>query len=74
MPVTVDVSRMIGGGYALRLQTAVTLSGPCMRCLEPAQREIEIEAREVDVVGSDDDDLSSPYVDDQRARRRGVGP
>ena len=31
-----DVSRMTGDGYALRLRFAAQLSGPCMRCLEPA--------------------------------------
>jgi uncharacterized protein len=35
-----------------------------MRCLEPAERVIEVDAREVDQPGSgDDDELTSPYVD-----------
>ena len=33
MPVELDVSRMTGGGYALRLRFAAAVSGPCMRCL-----------------------------------------
>jgi len=63
-PVTLDVSRMIGGGYALRLRANVPLAGRCMRCLEPAAPEIEIDAREVDVPGGDEE-LTSPYVDEQ---------
>lgn len=56
-----DVSRMTGGGYALRLRFAATLKGPCMRCLKDASRKIEVDAREVNVPGSDEE-LSSPYV------------
>jgi uncharacterized protein len=36
VPVKLDISRMSGRGYALRLRFAVGLSGPCMRCLEAA--------------------------------------
>ena len=39
MPVTLDVSRMLGGGYALRLRFAAAVAGPCMRCLKPAAPE-----------------------------------
>jgi uncharacterized protein len=59
-----DVSRMTGGGYALRLRFAATLAGPCMRCLKDARREVEVDAREVDVPG-EGEELSSPYVRDQ---------
>src|SRR5581483_7918633 len=34
--VRLDVSRMTGMGYALRLRFEARLSGPCMRCLEAA--------------------------------------
>jgi uncharacterized protein len=62
VPVRLDVSRT-RAGYALRLRFAVRLDGPCMRCLEPAKRAVEVDAREVDQPGSgDDDELSSPYV------------
>jgi DUF177 domain-containing protein len=64
VPVTLDVSRMIGNGYALRLRAVAPLSGPCMRCLESAVPEIEIDAREVDVPGGGEE-LTSPYLDDQ---------
>lgn len=59
--VRLEVSRMAGQGYALRLAFAVRLTGPCMRCLGPAGPEIEVRAREVDVPGSGED-LDSPYV------------
>jgi uncharacterized protein len=62
VPVRLDVSRTMGG-YALRLRFSAPLDGPCMRCLEAAERTIEVDAREVDQPGSgDDDELSSPYV------------
>jgi len=62
VPVRLDVSRTMAG-YALRLRFALTLDGPCMRCLEGAHHGIEVDAREVDQPGSgDDDDLTSPYV------------
>jgi uncharacterized protein len=61
-PVTLDVSRMTGGGYALRLRLEAALSGPCMRCLEPASPTISVDAREVDQPGGGEE-LTSPYVD-----------
>jgi uncharacterized protein len=57
-----DISRMTGRGYALRLRFAAGLSGPCMRCLAEARPPIAIEAREVDQPGGGEE-LSSPYVD-----------
>lgn len=80
VPVTVDVSRMTGGGYALKLAMRVQLAGPCMRCLKDASPTIEVQAREVDLpsagAGDGDDDgagaggtareeMSSPYVHDE---------
>jgi uncharacterized protein len=63
VPVTLDLSRMTGGGWALRLRFAATLDGPCMRCLQGAAREIAVDARVVhehDAGG--DPELTSPYV------------
>lgn len=57
-----DVSRMTGDGYALRLRFAAQLSGPCMRCLEPATPSFEVDAREVSQPG-DGEELESPYVE-----------
>jgi uncharacterized protein len=62
---TLDVSRMTHGGYALRLRFAAALSGPCMRCLEPALPSFSVDAREVDQAGGGDE-LDSPYVDGEQ--------
>jgi uncharacterized protein len=59
--VTVDVSRMVGHGYALRLRFGAALAGPCMRCLDQAAAAVEVDAREVDRPGGGEE-LSSPYV------------
>ncbi len=56
-----DISAMTRSGYALRLRFDASLRGPCMRCLEPAQPAIAVDAREVDQPGGGDE-LSSPYV------------
>ena len=61
VPVTLDVSRMTGGGFSLRLRFAATLSGPCMRCLQPAAPSFEVDSREVDAPGGGEE-MSSPYV------------
>jgi uncharacterized protein len=62
VPVRLDISRTTGNGWALRLRFAAALEGPCMRCLEPAQRTYEAEAREVSQPGAGEE-LQSPYVD-----------
>jgi uncharacterized protein len=62
VPVRLDVSRTTGQGYALRLRFAATLSGPCMRCLNEAEPEFTVDAREVSQPGGGDE-LSSPYMD-----------
>ena len=61
VPVELDVSRMMGNGYALRLRFAAAVAGPCMRCLEQASPTVEVESREVDRPGGGDE-LASPYV------------
>jgi uncharacterized protein len=63
IPVSLDISRTTGSGYALRLAFAASLIGPCMRCLEPAAPVIEVVAREVSQPG-EGDELESPYVQD----------
>jgi uncharacterized protein len=63
--VRLDVSRMTGGGYSLRLRFDAGISGPCMRCLEPAAPVISVDAREVDQPGGGDE-LSSPYLHDEQ--------
>jgi uncharacterized protein len=59
-PVTLDVARTTTG-YSLRLRYAVTLEGPCARCLEGADRTVDVDAREVDQPGGGEE-LHSPYV------------
>jgi uncharacterized protein len=61
VPVTLDVSRMAGSGYALRLRFATALRGSCMRCLRPARHALEVDVREVDRPGAGEE-LASPYV------------
>jgi DUF177 domain-containing protein len=65
VPVRLDVSRTTGSGWALRLRFAVSVTGPCVRCLEPAEPRFEVDAREIEQPGAGDDELSSPYVDDE---------
>jgi uncharacterized protein len=65
VPVLLEVSRMTGGGYALRLAFSAALSGPCMRCLKPAAPMVDVEAREVDRPGGGEE-LQSPYVQEER--------
>jgi uncharacterized protein len=60
-PVVLDISHTTSG-WSLRLRFHARLEGPCMRCLEPAARVMDIDAREVDQPGGGED-LRSPYVD-----------
>lgn len=64
LPVVVDISRTTHQGYALRLRFEATLSGPCMRCLEPASPAVAVDVREVDQPGGGDE-LDCPYLDDE---------
>ncbi len=65
VPVVLEVSRMTGSGYALRLRFEATLTGQCMRCLEQASPLVEVQAREVEVPGGGEE-LESPYVDGEK--------
>jgi uncharacterized protein len=60
--VRLEASRH-SSGFAFKLNFQVHVDGPCMRCLEPADHELEVEAREIDQIRTDDADLRSPYVD-----------
>jgi uncharacterized protein len=64
VPAQLTVSRMTGGGYALYLSFAASVSGPCMRCLKQAAPTVEVEAREVDRPGAGEE-LESPYVHEE---------
>jgi uncharacterized protein len=59
--VRLEVSRP-SGGFAFRLQLPVHVEGPCMRCLEPASLDLDVESREVDAEATEDEELRSPYV------------
>ena len=59
-----DISRTTHNGYALRIRFDASLHGPCMRCLEPADPAICVDAREIDQPG-DVEELRSPYVHDE---------
>ncbi len=65
VPISLEVSRMSGGGYALHLHFSAALSGPCMRCLKEAAPAVEVDVREVDRPG-EGEELDSPYVADER--------
>jgi uncharacterized protein len=62
--VTLDVARMLHGGWSLRLRFAAEIIGPCMRCLAGASPEVSVDSREIHQPGSDTDELESPYVGD----------
>ena len=61
VPARLDLSRT-ASGYAMRLRFSGRLAGPCVRCLEDAGAEVEVDAREVDQPASGDEELRSPYV------------
>ena len=65
VPVRLDVSRTTGNGWALRLRYSATLNGPCMRCLEPATPQFDVDSYEVHQPGAGDEDLTSPYMGDE---------
>lgn len=62
VPVTLDVSKTTGNGYALKLRFDASLVGPCMRCLEPAAPVVEVEAREIFQPG-EGEELDSQYLE-----------
>jgi uncharacterized protein len=59
-----EVSRMLGGGYALHLRFEAALAGACMRCLKSAAPLVDVDAREVSRPG-EGEELESPYVADE---------
>ncbi len=71
VPVMLDVARMIGGGYSLRLRAEAAVSGTCLRCLDHISLDRKLDIREIDrpasgdddLADNEDDDLASPYVD-----------
>jgi uncharacterized protein len=70
LPVVLDISRLTGQGYSLRLRFEARLEGPCMRCLDRAEPTLAVDAREVDQPGGGEE-LDSPYVRDETLDLRG---
>jgi uncharacterized protein len=68
--VRLDVSRTTANGFALRLRFEVGLHGPCQRCLEDADAQVAVDAREIEQPASGDENLSSPYVDGETLNLR----
>ncbi len=64
VPVRLEISRMTGNGYALRLRFGATVEGACMRCLKRAAPRIEVDSREVERPGGGEE-LSSPYLQEE---------
>jgi uncharacterized protein len=62
VPARLDLSRT-AAGYAVRMRFTAHVSGPCMRCLDDADVAVEIDAREVDQRGTEDEELRSPYIE-----------
>jgi len=58
-----DVSRP-SNGYAFRLRFPLRIEGPCTRCLEDASLQAEVDVREVAQENTEDEELRSPYVED----------
>jgi uncharacterized protein len=51
-------------GSVYELSFAVRLHGPCFRCLEDAVLELSIQGREYHATKAGDEELRSPYVED----------
>jgi uncharacterized protein len=60
-----DLSRQ-SSGFAFRLRFPLRVEGPCMRCLGAAAIEADVDAREVDRSDTEDEELRSPYVVEDR--------
>jgi uncharacterized protein len=58
-----DISRL-SSGFAFHLRFPARIEGSCTRCLEAAVVEAEIDAREIEQLGAEDEELQSPYVID----------
>jgi DUF177 domain-containing protein len=61
--VRLDISHP-ARGYAFRMRFPLRVDGPCMRCLEQAGVTAKVDAREIDQRDTDDEELRSPYVNE----------
>lgn len=61
--VRLDISRMLGGGYALQLRFETAIAGPCMRCLKPTTSQVAVDVRELEQKKRDpEEQFDSDYV------------
>ncbi len=65
VPAELSVARA-STGLVLGLRLSVRLHGPCMRCLTDAVVEEELELREYQATSPDSDELTTPYLADDR--------
>ncbi len=72
VPVRIDVSRMTGGGYALKLAIPAALERAVHALSEAGEPEIEVRGAGGRRAGGGEE-LESPYVDEREARPGGVG-
>jgi uncharacterized protein len=61
--VRLDISRMLGGGYALQLRFDTSIHGPCMRCLTDTTSPVSVDVRELEQKKRDpEEQFDSEYV------------
>src|SRR5262245_4095261 len=63
VPSLLSVTRAISGN-AFRLSFTARLHGPCYRCLGDAVLEVPIDAREYQAESPEDDELTTPYLNE----------
>lgn len=65
VPAELRVTRA-SSGTVLELSFAVTLAGPCFRCLTDAELPVELSLREYQATKPESDDEETEYLDDDR--------
>jgi uncharacterized protein len=65
VPAELSVTRA-STGVVLRLRLSVRLHGPCVRCLTDAVVEESLDLREYQATSPDSDELTTPYLTDDR--------
>jgi uncharacterized protein len=65
VPAALDITAMTEG-HSFRLRFEATYEGPCSRCLEAATFRAWVDAHAVHDADSEEEDLRSDHVDDQR--------
>ena len=65
VPAELTITRA-SSGTVFELGFHARLHGPCFRCLEDAVLDLPISAREYQAVDPEDDELRTPYVEDDK--------